>query len=443
MSDSSFLEGSLSNPDNQAKAIVDVAAAAGGGPAGEQPAADAAAAGRCLSNTYPQNSPDEEEGRIAPHHYAGGLDWFEWSSAIEWDRHDFEEFAKRLDRIKDYCQKNRKPFEWIDVTGVGPIRVARTGGNRGGDRGQHFDYKLRFQDYLVFLAARSNAEKKHPNLWVRLSGRDCLLHGASEAYACVEGFVEALGGKVVDEKLTRADFALDIANLEVGVLQEAVERRQFITRAASVDPKWDVLHERKTGFTAGKCPLHMTVYDKTQQLIGREDHLYVQAMIDRRWGGELPYVATRIEFQCSRPWLMQNGVSSPQDFFRLQGSIIEKLTGDWFRLTDRPVDRKHNNQSRADTLPAWAVIQEAFRRIYGRPEGELVPVRREKIQPSRLIKQARGCLRNALLQMGWKCRNYREFLHHAGTLLDLAGMTARDQVTFIEDFARMETEYRT
>ena len=283
--------------------------------------------------------------------------------------------------------------------------------------------------------------REHPNLWVKLEGRTCLLWGAVESYAKVQEVITALGGRVVSEKISRVDLCVDIPGLDVRELQEAVERGQFITRANHVKPQWDLARDQKTGFIAGKAPLYLTVYDKAAQLMGRGGADYAQAMIDRRWSGEAPKTATRVEFQCGRRWLLEQGVSSAWDFFGLQGAIAEKLTQEWFRVTDQPVDRENRNQSRAKTLPLWVTVQAGFRRVFGEPEGELVPIQRDKIEPFRLIKQGRGCLRNALLQMGFKCETYGAFAEWCRWLLLRLAQRTGDYEAFIEDYKRRQTEH--
>jgi hypothetical protein len=187
--------------------------------------------------------------------------------------------------------------------------------------------------------------------------------------------------------------------------------------------------------------MRLVVYDKLFEVDRKCDELYRQGLIDRRWGGERPENATRIEYQCSRPWLVRQGVDSPEDLFRLQGSIVKKLTSEWFRLTDRAVDREHKNQGRAEVLPLWSAIQSAFARVYGEPAGPLVPIRREKITPVRLLKQGRGCLRNALLQMRRECKTYPEFIRELGDALRNLGAVTKDMVRFMNDYHRMELEF--
>src|SRR5690606_4654715 len=192
-----------------------------------------------------------------------------------------------------------------------------------------------------------------------------------------------------------------------------------------------------------KAPLMLNVYNKVMERLGKADSLYLQALIDRRWHGSIPDTAARFEYQVRRPWLMENGISSPEDFFRLGGSLCEKLTHDWFRLTTEPVDRKHKHQSRAATHPVWVGVQEAFAGLFGAPEGELVPIERDKVTPIQLARQGRGCLLNCLLQKGIEFRDYKEFVRRVAYLLLSMFPTHDERDSFIKEVDRRKMEFET
>lgn len=114
--------------------------------------------------------------------------------------------------------------------------------------------------------------------------------------------------------------------------------------------------------------MRLSVYDKLMERIGKSEALYLQALVDRRWyGGHDLQSASRVEYQMHRRWLVEQGISTPDDFLRLRGSLSEKLTHDWFRLTKKHVDRRNKHQSRAATHPIWEGIQKAFATIFGQP----------------------------------------------------------------------------
>lgn len=420
----------------------ETSAAGGPGPRTGRTAAESENAingGGCLSNTHPQTSQVIIPGfPLAT--IAGGYDWLEWAASVEWNPFAGPAMMMELEWEKNECQTEKKSDKWMMLTGLVPIRVFRTGMNRGGDRGQHFDFKISFRGIEIGLSKREKADTKNPNLYVKQTGRNCLLLGARESYQNVRDFVAALGGEIVTEKISRADFCLDLAGVPIEALQEFVEQDKFVTRAKNVFPRSDAVAQTKMGYSAGKNPLHLTVYSKLLEQAGKRDKLYLQALIDRRWGGVMPETATRIEFQASRRWLLANGVDSPSDLFRLAGAVVEKLTHKWFRLTAEAVDRSANHQSRAATHPIWEGVQTAYAAVFGQPAGMLIPINRQGITAEHLLKQARGCIVSAMQQQGLRCFSYEHFVEQCGKLLSEISGDDDAQLKFVEEFWCRESE---
>jgi hypothetical protein len=398
------------------------------------------AEGGCLSNTHPQTSQVAIEG-YPDCFVSGGFDWLEWGAFVEWNPFSGPAMMMELDWFKRECQEEKQSDKFMTLMGLVPIRVFRRGMNRGGDRGQQFEYKISYRGVNIGLANREKPNGSNPNLFVRQRGRECLLLGARESFEAVRDFIAALGAKIISDKITRVDFCLDLAGVPIEALQGPVERHQFIRRAKHVRPASDLVSDTKSGFSAGQNPLHLTVYDKLAEQAGKGDKLYLQALIDRRWGGELPTAASRIEFQVSRPWLKDNGIDSTTELFQHAGSIVEKLTTKWFRLTTEPIDRASNHQSRATTLPLWTNIQNAFVWEFGQPTRSLVPIERKQITAEHLGKQARGCLISALLQMGVRCTSYDDFVEQAGKVLWAIAGDDNAQIEFVEEFWCRESEH--
>lgn len=385
-----WTEGATASPEGQA---------AEGGPRGS--GADAGgptppAEGGSPSNTHPQSSQVKLSG-YPEYQAAGGIDWLEGGAFVQWELHAFLTLMDQLAEAKLAAQQGGE--KWLDTT-AGPLRVHSTGFKRGGERGRHFDFKLEYFGVQVGLANREAPGADEANLCMCQRGRACLLLGAREAHARVGEFVARLGGVVAREKLTRVDLCLDVAQLDVGELQRLVDRDQFVTRAKRGKGHRDLMEHRGTGFTIGSHPARLVVYDKMAEQLGTHDALYLQALVERRWGGTLPEKATRIEFQLGRRWLTKHGIDSPADIFERAGTVLDKLAGEWFRITDEPVDRENKHQSRAATHPLWQAIHGAFLAVFGQPTGQLFPLLRARVSPDRLVKQGVGCFSRAMLQRG-------------------------------------------
>ncbi len=140
----------------------------------------------------------------------------------------------------------------------------------------------------------------------------------------------------------------------------------------------------------------LRVYDKLEEMIAKRDAEKLAAMKARRWGG-LPEDATRVEWELGRGWLKQHGIDTVEDYFRKRGSLVRKLCHDWFRLTDGPVNREQNHQSRARVLPLWRDVQRALGDWAGKPTLPLEPLPSGQVTAIDLGKQMVGCMRRAAL----------------------------------------------
>jgi hypothetical protein len=202
----------------------------------------------------------------------------------------------------------------------------------------------------------------------------------------------------------------------------------------------NLVTDKETGFFAGKHPLYLTVYNKAHEQLGKTDRLYLQALVDRRWFGQLMWTATRVEYQLCRRWLREHGIDSPEDFLERRGKLAEKLTHDFFRITEDYVDLRGKHQGRAETHPLWVGIQKGFETVFGPPQGELVPLDRQKVQPVELVRQGRGCIANGLLQMGVEFKTYPEFLRAANSVLDRL-FSVDERHLFLATIAERQMEY--
>src|SRR5690606_16943398 len=136
----------------------------------------------------------------------------------------FPQLLALLDQAKEKAQAENQDGNWVQVAYNVPLFVERGGFTRGGGRGTHYEFRIRFQGIQLGLSREREANSRRPNLVVRLSGRECLLFGAARIYYRVRDLVQLLGGFIFGEKLTRVDMCLDVANLPTPILQNLVER---------------------------------------------------------------------------------------------------------------------------------------------------------------------------------------------------------------------------
>ena len=252
-------------------------------PQGSAPQADGEAG--CHSNTQGKSSHIHYLEGFPNYPFSGGIDWFEWTALVRWaEPGPLTALAKRFEKAKQECQENRKPYVELLVPDFGVVRVSRMGINRGGERGQHFEYRLTVAGATIGISPRQPSDESSrrrkqrlPNFFVKQTGRDCLLMGAADVFEKAECLICALGGEPIEFKLSRADLCLDISNLDARELHELVRLEHFITDASNVRPQINYVTDEVTGFCAGRTPLYLTVYDKVAERLGKADQLYNRA----------------------------------------------------------------------------------------------------------------------------------------------------------------------
>jgi hypothetical protein len=388
----------------------------------------------CLSITQGESSQVGEKGRAV-----GSEDWFECAICVKWKPGAIESLSQRLEFEKARCQQSHGNENWIDLPGLASLKVGRTGKSKGGGRGAHFEFHLGYRGIEFLLSSRREYCDTLPNAWLTLTGRHCLLVGSFAGLAAFREIVSLLGGETVSEKLSRVDLTLDIAGLPVRAFHDVYAQDWFVSTARRDSVYRD--GGNVTGFTRGQSPCRVTFYDKLREVQEGVDTNISDVMIRDRWGGQLPDSASRIEFSLRRQWLRDLSVNTTSEYFAARGVIVQKLTGDFFRLTDSAVDRKNNHQSRAATHPLWDEVQQAFAKWAGRPSGTLVRPPDELSEPIKLLKQGLGCFKKAALISGVELVSLKDAELFAMQALEKALPTEAERQLWLETYRRESTEY--
>ena len=211
-----------------------------------------------------------------------------------------------------------------------------------------------------------------------------------------------MGGQLVDEWFRRIDVCLDLPGVDVGEeLVPAAHNDQFV--ASGKRWKRHDTDQGKTGFEVGsRNALFLRVYDKLLQTRS-QPAVYQTAMEQRRWNGELPKAATRVEYSIAKAWLDRFGLSSSDEVLRRLPDIMARvIDGPFvlFRMTDRPVLKGTKNQSRIPTHPLWEMVGEAFKEFAGPSGQELEPIERGTMALSRIFANLKGYITTAAVEMG-------------------------------------------
>jgi hypothetical protein len=350
-------------------------------------------AGVHSSNTPPSSSKlDEIDSWI------GAEDWLEWVLYVDWTG-IWQELNKRLKKAKELAACESCPPELYQIQfWGGRATVSPTGSRLGSKKGPYFAYKLEYEGLVVLIAERETPHKNFPSVVIRADGDTCLSTGAQEAYKSATWMIEALGGKIIRNRLSRVDICLDMPEVQIEPFDRAFLEERYICRAVSK------ARYSGTGVTVsiGKAPLMCRIYDKKAEVELKANPHKNLCMRFYRWNSpEMPSAATRVEFELRRESLKDRGIDTVEDYYAKRADLVAYLTYDWFRFTANKVDRENKNQSKARMLPLWNQVRKAFKNWAGSPPGlPLEPLPKEKANVRNLLKQALGAAQAAARYQG-------------------------------------------
>jgi len=257
-------------------------------------------------------------------------------------------------------------------------------------------------------------------------------YGLAGFWQQLNSALDALKIAIVRNKVSRVDACVDLPEAEVDCFCDPFHLGHYLTRGRK-----SALHEHDeiflqgveefrvgrqySGFSLGSGAIRLRVYDKMREAMFSPEKLALLAM--RRWGRSAT-CATRIEFQLRREALKRWGVDSLDDWIAKRGAVTQKLTHDWFRLTEGLPDPKHTD--RAETLPIWETTQQRFAEWCGEPcEEPLKPLLVAPANVDHLIKQCVGLLLTILVRLGRPVDSADSFVHEGMCLL-IDSITKRD-----------------
>ncbi|HMP06198.1 MAG TPA: hypothetical protein PJ982_07615 [Lacipirellulaceae bacterium] len=268
----------------------------------------------------------------------------------------------------------------------------------------------------MLLMNRDRAHDTLPNAQVRAPSLPLMRLGMDRTWLLMRQFVEGLEADIVKHSLSRVDACVDLCETPVATLAQPFDARWLVARSRKHSRYAEGLlmnsyleGEAVSGFTVGKSPLMLRVYDKLRE--SSRDPLKLAVLLAQRWGCE-PASATRVEFQLHRAKLKDLGIDTVDDWLAKRVDALEYLSHDWFRLTDGPVDRKHPERSLIH--PAWQLVRDAFHHWAGAPMGEsLAPLPKLWIDTSRLHAMATGILKGSFARAGKSIQDNEHFIREA------------------------------
>lgn len=363
------------------------------------------------SNTPPQKTTHPKKP------IPGGEDWLSVNFYV--NHLNFAATAHVLDQAQLAAQAGRTGDDEVQLGEVRCIVHAHGAKQGGGLKAQHMRWRLQTEQGLTLLIMnRAEAHVTQPNVSATATSLMLMRHGFETVWGLMQYVVEQLGCEIVRNKLSRVDPRIDLPEIPVGMFADPFRCDWFVTRAkgsgkyAQTESVGEYSSsKRSTGFTVGKHPLILRVYDKLKE--SQRDLLKLAVLKAQRWDG-LPRAATRIEIELGRKKLKQKGIDTVEDWIAKRGDLINLIMRDWFRLTEEPVDRQHAN--RAKTHPLWEMARTQFSKCYGEPIGyDLSPLPPLEIDTRQRVAGAVGIFKGLFARTSLEIADNEHFLREVET----------------------------
>lgn len=342
--------------------------------------------GLVIINPSPSSHGYKEAWHVGEDHLDFGLyvDWQQWEVVTR---------QRLTDARPNPPHKFNLTRSDIRLGGI-PFAVPKRGRAVGRDGGPFFEFVVHNEALGInlLIADVPGASPSWANVRVTLHGRFFLQKGdARYGYQLITAVIEELGGHVRRSELSRIDIALDLPEIGMDAFLGPYQSGHYVTRS-------NVRETYKSGgetlyFGKAQSQVRCCIYDK---LSDAREKKTLNLMCKRRWGGETPSCATRVEFRVRRQALKRAGIDSVEDLFEKEGDLLQYLCTRWLRFTDGPLDRENRNQARIDTLPLWADVHDRFVEGVGGLSGKpLAPLPKQPVSMVQWGKQAVGVVFSA------------------------------------------------
>lgn len=339
----------------------------------------------------------------------GGEDTADWGWLVEWDEAKLEQWGEKIGR----AQKASQAGDWEgSLVRIGAVQaLVRPGGSRVG--GLYFAWVIEAAGYRLTIMDRVKPFGETPNVRVHVGALALLQSDLVAVRECAQSMVELMGGKVQGEKLSRVDACLDLVDVPVSDFVVPLALGQVVRRGRNMamyqaGNAW-------TGFDVGRGCVRLRIYDKVAEC--QKDAAKWDAMIQMRYGGEVPEIASRVEFQLRRKALKEFGIETIADWIEKRAGVLDYLTGQWFRLTEGKVDRE--NSQRCGPSSLWQRVSEGFSSWAGQafPPATRERLKRKLLDVGAYVRQGVGCLTAAAAMRGRSIVTFGDVMRYAEEVL--------------------------
>jgi hypothetical protein len=358
-------------------------------------------------NTTPSTLQKQEKNESTK----GGIDFLESSLFGTFEGEAVATF-ERLEKCQQAARDRNAQAAVFGYFDDDPIVVKPKGVAKGE---LAFPYALEWQG-VTFLVRKAFTANEHvlkvPAVRVSMSGVPLTEFGHVALANRVRRLLVFLGFKTLRETISRVDLCADLKGVSMQAFASHFDfnrwsNSRLVARTVKHHEYWDGDDLETLYVGAPGADIQLRIYDKLKE--ASRDPFKLELMIARRWNGEIPAAATRVEFQLNRDVLRERfNVDTFEELQQALAGIISWLTNDWFRLVDEVPDRDNRHQDRVALSPLWLEVQAHFASWIGDP-GVMPPIKeRSAPDPQRLRTLTLGCLSSLVAVMQGSCATVEE-----------------------------------
>ena len=272
-----------------------------------------------------------------------GLDTLHLGLFVIWPENSL--FFEKLNEFQLAAQEADKPVPFqIEQTDLFLIHPR---GRRGG-----YKWHLSAGDQHLFFS--SHTEKgETPNLFVEIGSMSCWSPGYQTVIKSVVSFIESVGGYILRNKLSRMDMASDLVGVNFNDVN-VTDKRCWIKRARKYNTHGAGIDDNSINIGLGG-QFSLRIYDKKLEV---NNNLAKKKFFYENWGLDLTDKSTpvlRVEYQIRKKGLKQFRLLSINDIPKYSESLWQYCTTDWFRISEKPVNRTHQKEAETDNW--WQFVQ--------------------------------------------------------------------------------------
>jgi hypothetical protein len=218
-------------------------------------------------------------------------------------------------------------------------------------------YRYRLQLPNAHLAvAKSGKPGKWPNVYASPSAESLWRNGIAATVESLTGFIQRLGGKVVNACPSRCDVCADF-QVPDGLALDFI-RGHAVSKSDKSRHIMKGEHLETYYAGAAGADIQARIYNKSAEIQSSGKFWFENVW--QLWPAENVW---RVEFQLRRQALRQYGLNTMPALLKLLPALWESLCRDWFslRLQD------DSNTTRRSVHPWWAAVEQAAERLGASP----------------------------------------------------------------------------